>query len=355
MDLNGIIKEVVEKQASDVFIVAGRPLSYKVNNSLYDYTDKKLSADDTRELITQIYALANGRDMSYFIAHGDDDFSFSLRGVARFRANIYKQRNSYAAVIRVVAFVLPDPKALSIPENVLMQVDDMKGLVLVTGASGCGKSTTLACMIDRINKSKQVHIVTLEDPIEYLHSHNMSIISQREISLDTDTYITALRAVVRQSPDVILIGELRDDETTQIAMTASETGHLVLSTLHTLGAANTIDRIIDMFPADKEQQVRLQLSMVLQAVITQQLVMTKDGKLKPVFEIMICNSAIRNLIREAKTHQIDSVIQSSAAQGMITMDTALMNLYKGGEIDEETLISHSYNPEAVAKRIAANQ
>jgi twitching motility protein PilT len=224
-------------------------------------------------------------------------------------------------------------------------------VVLVTGPSGSGKSTTLACIIDRINSTRNNHIITLEEPIEFLHPHKKSIVSQREIALDTDNYLTALRAALRQTPDVILIGELRDPETISIAMTAAETGHLVISTLHTLGAANTIDRIIDVFGPQKQVQIRLQLSMVLQAVVSQQLLQVRDGSLVPAFEVMTANTAIRTMIREAKTHQIGSVILSSAQDGMVSMDNALIRLIEENLIDAQTALSYSENPESFAKRL----
>jgi twitching motility protein PilT len=283
---------------------------------------------------------------------GDDDFSFSLPGVARFRVSAYKQRGTLAAVIRVVAFELPDPAALGIPEIVLRQSEKKKGLILVTGPAGSGKSTTLSCMIDRINKTRNTHIITLEDPIEFLHRHNMSIVSQREISLDTDNYVVALRAALRQAPDVILLGELRDSETINIAMTAAETGHLVISTLHTVGAANTIDRIVDAFPANQQGQIRVQLAMVLQSVVSQQLAPSVDETVIPVFEVMLVNDAIRNMIRESKIHQIDSVIASSQAEGMTTMDGSLLKLYNAGRISEITAMSFASQPEWMKKRMA---
>ena len=351
MDIVSILREVVEKNVSDIFIVAGRPLTYKLNGVFYNWSEEILMPDTTRELALQIYELTGGRSPETLLNFGDDDFSFSIKGVSRFRASMYKQRGSLSAVIRVIRFALPDPDVLHIPPVVLAQADKLKGLILVTGSAGSGKSTTLACMIDRINSSRSSHIITLEDPIEYLHTHKKSIVSQREISLDTQSYSSALRAVLRQSPDVILIGELRDTETIEIAMTASETGNLVISTLHTVGAANTIDRIIDVFPAEKQTQIRLQLSMVLQSVISQQLVTSVEGDVLPAFEIMTCNSAIRNMIREAKTHQIDSVILSSAADGMVSMDTSLLSLYQKGVISAQSALSKSISPELLAKRM----
>lgn len=282
---------------------------------------------------------------------GDDDFSFAVPGVARFRANVFRQRNSLAAVIRVVNFELPDPKELHLPQTIINIAKMTKGLVLVTGPAGSGKSTTLACVIDEINKTRNAHVITLEDPIEYLHRHKKSVVTQREIGTDTESYVSGLRASLRQAPDVILLGEMRDFETIKTAMTAAETGHLVISTLHTVGAANTIDRIIDSFPPDQQQQIRIQISMVMQAVISQQLIPTTDGKEIPAFEIMFLNNAIRNMIREAKIHQIDSVISTAQEEGMITMYASLIQLYKNGRISRENAVIYSSNSELMGKKL----
>ena len=224
-------------------------------------------------------------------------------------------------------------------------------MVLVTGPAGSGKSTTLACIIDQINKTRDEHIITLEDPLEFLHRHNRSIVSQREINVDTDNYVTALRAALRQSPDVILLGEMRDYETINVAMTAAETGHLLFSTLHTIGAANTIDRIIDVFPSNQQRQIAVQLSMVLNAVVSQQLVPTVDGNVVPAFEIMTVTPAIRNMIRDNKVHQIDGIIYSSVKEDMVSMDTSLLKLYKDGKISRDTALTYASNPEMLGKKL----
>ncbi len=351
MELLSLLQEVVELGVSDVFIIAGRPLCYKRNEKIQNCSEEKLTPEATEKMLQSIYRIANGRAMERLLLNGDDDFSFSLAGIARFRISAYRQRGSLAAVIRVVPFSLPDPAALSIPEDVLRFADLPHGLVLVTGPSGSGKSTTLACIIDRINQSRNAHIITLEDPIEFLHPHKNSIVSQREIELDTESYVVALRAALRQSPDVILIGELRDMDTISIAMTAAETGHLVISTLHTLGAANTVDRIVDVFPAQRQTQIRLQLSMVLQGVVSQQLLPARDDKLLPVFEIMRSNNAVRNMIREAKTHQLHTVIAAGMDQGMCSMDSGLYTMVQNGEIDAQTAIVRSLAPELLQKRL----
>lgn len=351
MDLQAILEHATEKNASDIFIVAGRPLSYKIMGDIISQDDKPLMPDDTFELVNEIYSVAGKGGADNLTEEGDEDFSFSLPKVGRFRVSAYRQRNSCAAVIRVVLFDLPDPDKLGIPNVVMDLYKKTKGLVLVTGPAGSGKSTTLACLVDKINEERNCHIMTLEDPIEFLHRHKKSIVSQREISTDTKSYVASLKAALRQAPDVILIGEMRDLETIEIALTAAETGHLVLSSLHTTGAANTVDRIIDVFPSNQQQQVKVQLSMQLQAVISQHLIPSDTKGRVAAFEVMLVNNAISNMIRESKVHQINSVIFSSAAAGMKTMDSSLIELYKAGYISGESALMYSLNPEVVARQI----
>lgn len=350
MEIEAILEQAVGQKASDIFIVAGRALSFKVNGKIEMVTQQKLSAADTKELVKKIYELAD-RSEKCFDETGDDDFSFSIGRLGRFRVNTYKQRSSYAAVIRVVSFEMPDPVKMNIPQEVINLYTEKKGLVLITGPAGSGKSTTLACLIDKMNQTRNAHIITLEDPIEYIHTHKQSIVSQREIPSDTPDYIKGLRAALRQAPDVILLGEMRDLETISTAMTAAETGQLIFSTLHTLGAAHSIDRIIDVYSPEQQHQIRVQLAMVLKAVISQQLVEGKDGNLIPVFEIMFVNSAIRNLIRDAKIHQIDAMMQAARGEGMKTMDMSLLELYQQGKITEEVVLCYAFNKDAMAQKI----
>ena len=351
MKINELLEVAVNKGASDLFIVAGLPVSYRINDVIEKMNTDRLFPADTEELVRQIYELAQNRDMEQFKKRGDDDFSFALPGLSRFRVNAYKQRGSIAVVVRVITFQLPDYHELMIPDSVMELGDASKGLVLVTGPAGSGKSTTLSCIVNAINDKYEKHIITLEDPLEYLHSHKKSIISQREINVDTEGYVPALRAALRQSPDVILLGEMRDYETMQVAMTAAETGHLIFSTLHTIGAANTIDRIIDAFPPQQQQQIAIQLSMVIRAVVSQQLVPDVEGKLIPAFEMMTVTPAIRNMIRDNKVHQIEGIIYSADTEDMVSMDNSLFRLVKDGAITKETALSYAVNIEMLSRKL----
>jgi len=346
------LKLAVSEGASDIFIGAGRKVTFKKNGVLRAQEGEILKTHNAEELITSLYELAY-RPMDKYLESGDDDFPVTVPGVARFRVNTYRQRSSMAAIIRVVLFNIPDYRDLLIPDEVMSLAAELNGLALVTGPAGSGKSTTLACIIDAINKNRNTHIITLEDPIEFLHRDNVSLVSQREISTDTNTYMDALRASLRQAPDIILLGEMRDHETIRTAITAAETGHLVISTLHTVGAANTIDRIIDIFPPAQQQQIRVQLSMSLRMVVTQRLLTNLQGESIPAFEIMRVNNAISNIIREGKTHQIDGVIQTSAQEGMIGMDAFIMKLYRNGDITKETAMRNASNHDQMQRQLAA--
>lgn len=354
MNLETLLKDMVEGKASDIFIVAGLPLTYRSDGHQYRMDAAALTPADTEALVDALYDLA-GRSKANFIEskNHDDDFSFAVFGLGRFRVNVFRQRGSVGAVIRVIPFELPDPNAYHIPPEVMRCAEFKKGLVLVTGPAGAGKSTTLATLINKLNDERSGHIITMEDPIEYVHRHGNCIVTQREIPTDVATYAEALRSAMRESPDVILLGEMRDQETIGTAVTAAETAQLLLSTLHTSSASTTVDRIIDAFPANQQHQIRMQLSLVLQAVVSQQLIPTVDGTVIPAFEIMMVNPAIRNLIREEKTHQIDSVIAAGAAEGMRTMDQSLFNLVKGGTVAKETALQYSSHYDALNKRFQA--
>ena len=349
MQVEEVLAEMVEKQATDIYCIAGRPLSFKLDGVITPYDDHILSPSRTEDFVRQVFELADQRPMDRLYLVGDDDFSLSIKGVSRFRANVYRQRGTLAAVIRVIPFDLPDAAALNIPEFIDGLAQLRYGLVLVTGPAGSGKSTTLATIIDRINTTRNSHIITLENPIEFLHRHQMSLVSQREIEIDSESYASALKAAMRQSPDVILIGELRDPETISIAITAAETGHLVLSTVHTLGAANAVDRLIHSYSASQQEQVRMQLSMVLASVISQQLLKKTDGGIIPAFEVMHSNNAARNLIREGRTHQLGQVIDSSSAEGMMSMDSSLLRLYQQGQIDATEMLLHAMSPDSLSR------
>lgn len=352
-ELLDYLRRTVADQASDLFIIAGGPVCEKLDNQVRPISEERVCPEETERLITEIYRLAN-RPVERYLERGDDDFSFSVSGLARFRVNAYRQRGSLAAVVRIVAFEIPDWRAMGIPEQVVSLAETRHGMILVTGTAGSGKSTTQACILDRINRTRACHIITLEDPIEYLHRNDRSIVSQREIAIDTEDYLSALRACLRQAPDVILLGEMRDPETVHTAMTAAETGHLLIATLHTKGAVNTIDRILDTFPSGQQDQIRVQLSMVLRTVVSQQLLPGVRGDhLVPAFEIMHTNSAIRSLIRDGKTHQVDNAIAAGGAEGMVTMDQSILSLFHSGQITEETALTYAENSEQMRRRMRA--
>ncbi|MCH4180724.1 MAG: PilT/PilU family type 4a pilus ATPase [Atopobiaceae bacterium] len=354
MKLEELLQHMIDEKASDIFIEAGLPLTYLANGTQVRSDTPAYTPADTRQLVQDLYELA-GQDFARLEANGnhDEDFSFALAGVGRFRANVLRQRGSWSCVIRIIPFGLPDATKLGIPEEVLRVADLPKGLVLVTGPAGAGKTTTLACLIDRINHTRQGHVITMEDPIEYVHHHGTCIVTQREVPTDVATYSEALRSAMRESPDVILLGEMRDAVTISAATTAAEMAQLVFSTLHTTSASATVDRIVDAFPPSQQRQIRIQLSMVLQAVVCQQLVRTTDGGIVPAFEIMYANTATRNLVREEKTYQIDSVIASSGSEGMRTMDQSLFDLAQAGRITRETALSSATHQEALELRLDA--
>ncbi len=348
--MNDILQTAVQTGASDIFLIAGLPVTLKCKGEQNRIGQEKLLPDAIAKLVDEIYEVS-GRERTNLDRHIDDDFSFSITQFGRFRVNVFRQRGSLAAVIRVIQFGLPDPAALSIPESVLSLADNKKGMVLVAGSAGSGKSTTLACMIDRINKSRSCHIITMEDPIEYIHRHEKSIVTQREIFIDTPGYLESLRSALRESPDVILLGEMRDYDTISAAITASETGTLLFSTLHTSSAANTINRIIDVFPASQQHQVKIQLAQILKGIVCQQLVPTIDGGLAPAFEVLKCTPAVQNMIRDGKLHQLDSVMQTGAADGMFTMDSSLLKLYREGRISKETALVSCVHYDTMSKRL----
>ena len=349
MDFLSIIKEAVKDGASDIFLIAGQQIAYKCRREIHSVGGGVLTGDEAERVIDQIYAMS-GRSPKRYHETWDDDFAVNMAGM-RFRVSALRQRGSCAAVIRPVASGIPDCRKLGISECVMDTAHLQKGLVLVTGPAGSGKSTTLACVMDRVNHSYPKHIITIEDPIEFVYENDRSIFTQREVGTDTAGYAAALRASLRQSPDVILVGEMRDYDTIKTALTAAETGHLIFSTLHTIGIGSTVNRIIDIFPPDQQQQIRVQLASQLCTVITQELVRTVDGELVPVFEVVQVNSAMRNMIRENKTYQLDSSLGMYAGDGMMSLDGGLHDLYKAGKITLDTAYSAALHPDILKKRI----
>ena len=335
--------------ASDVHITVGIPPKMRVNGNLIAMEYPRMMPQDT---LTVAYSIMSDVQRERFEERGEYDMSFSIPELGRYRVNVYKQRGSAALALRLVGTQVPAPEKLGVPESVINLYERKRGLILVTGPTGSGKSTTLAAVIDKINNNRDAHVITLEDPIEYLHQHKMAMVNQREIGLDSQSYANALRAALREDPDVILVGEMRDFETISVAITAAETGHLVLSTLHTIGAASTVDRVIDVFPPHQQQQIRVQLANVLEAVISQQLIPTLDGHGRvAAFEVMHANHAVRNLIREGKSHQLASVMQTSRKMGMITMDDAIIQLFYEGKIDREMAVQFAQDPDGMQNKV----
>ena len=349
--LEQLLYDAVQQEASDIYIIAGMPATFRANGLIRQMDSRKLMPPDTQEILEDVYRLAKDRSMDQLLETGDDDFSFSIKALSRFRVSAFRQRGSLSAVIRVIRFSLPDHRELGIPEQVMELASIRQGMVLVAGTAGSGKSTTLACIIDRINHQRHSHIITLEDPIEYLHRHDKSIVTQREVGPDTISFVKALRAALRQSPDIILLGEMRDYETIDVAMTAAETGNLLFSTLHTMGATSTVERIIDVFPANQQRQISVQLASVLRAVVSQQLLPSVDGGLVPAFEIFRVTPAARTMIREGKLHQLDGLLYGAAREGMLSMDQSILELYRAGRITRDTALTYSINPDILSKKL----
>ena len=346
---NELISLAYSRHASDLHISAGRTPCCRINGSIKELLPERLTPEQTREIA---FSVMNEYERSCFENDGQVDFACYNPNIGRFRVNVFRQRNSIALVARILNSDIPSPKELGIPESVVEMIHKKRGLVLVTGPTGAGKTTTLASLINIINQTYEKHIITLEDPIEYLHHHAKSIVNQREIGTDLKDYGSALHSTLRQDPDVILIGEMRDLETISTAVTAAETGHLVLSTLHTIGGAGTIDRIIDVFPPYQQQQIRTQLAEVLECIVSQQLLPRADGEgLVAAMEVMIANAAVRNSIRDCKTYQIPSIIQTSKKAGMQTMDDAIYELYSKHLITKDTALSFAQDRNALRNKI----
>lgn len=347
MDIRTLLKQVIEKDASDLILVANSKPIIRHAGKLLTMGDEVLTKASVKELI---YSLLNPKQIERFEKTKELDSSFEVEGLARFRVNVHYQEESVAASLRTIPSKIPSFESLKLPKIVYELIKEPRGLVLITGPTGSGKSTTQAVMIDIINSTKSCHVITIEDPVEFIHQNKKSVIEQREIGIDTDSFPMALNHVLRQNPDVILIGEMRELETISTAITAAETGHLVISTLHTNDAVQTIDRIVDVFPPHQQNQVRMQLSLTLQGIISQQLIPRSDGTgLVLAAEVLYVNQAIRNIIRKGNSQEIYSMIEIGSKYGMQTMDMALRNLYKEGVISYENAIARAGNPENLEK------
>ena len=346
-DITDILRFAAEKGASDVILTAGLPPQFKLSGVYETHSFAPLAATDTRKLM---YSMMNERQQRIFEEKRELDFSFALGERARFRVNAFMQRGFVGGVLRLIPTQIRSAQEMGLPPHVIEIANAPRGLVLVTGPTGSGKSTTLAAMIDYINSTKKLHIVTIEDPIEFMHGHKQSIVNQREVGSDTLSFQDALRAALRQAPDVILVGEMRDYETIRAAVTAAETGHLVMGTLHTNSAPESIDRIVDVFPEEQQGQIRVQLANNLVAVMTQQLLPRLDGLGRVLaYELLIANPAVRALIREGKTYQIVSTMQTGAREGMVTMDAYLANLYRRRIISYDTGVARAVDPKEFAR------
>ena len=348
-NLDEILIQSVKSGASDIHLTTGRPPSYRIDGVLVPIEGERLTPQMLEELLMPLMDVRHRGELQ---DNGQTDFAYAIPGVGRFRVNVFKQRGTLASVMRSLPFNIPEPEQLGIPAEVVEMTSRKRGLILVTGPTGSGKSTTLASLLHVINRNYPYHIITLEDPIEYLHRHDKSVVNQREIGSDSTDYAQALRAALREDPDVILVGEMRDLETISTAITAAETGHLVFSTLHTIGADKTIDRSIDVFPPNQQQQIRIQLASVLECVVSQQLLKKADGSGRvAALEVLFANNAVRNLIRESKTYQIASIMQTNKRAGMQTMDDALYDLYMRKLIDADNAVTYAQDPVSMNKKV----
>lgn len=350
-DVIEILKKAEELKASDVHFTVGRPPILRVKGTLIDAGEELLKTEDTDSICN---GLMNEAKKAVYEEDGQVDFSWSMPGLNRYRVNVFRQRSNSAAALRRINSNIPTFEEMSIPEVLKSLSLKPRGMVLITGPTGSGKSTTLAAMVGHINENRNCHVITIEEPIEYLHKHKKCIVNQREVGSDTNSFSGALRAALREDPDVILVGEMRDLETISTAISAAETGHFVMSTVHTVTAAQTIDRIIDAFPPHQQHQVRSQLANILQGVICQQLLPTADGsEIVPAFEILLVNDAARNLIREGKQHQIANILQTNIKQGMMPMDYALAKLVREYKITKETAVARCVDIEILERYLTS--
>ncbi|MFI3115303.1 MAG: PilT/PilU family type 4a pilus ATPase [Clostridia bacterium] len=344
--INEIIKNASDINASDIHICVGRSVQYRVGGNLKSANSIELKPEDVEN-----YAKSLVEPNIFDESQLSMDFAKTIDDYIRIRCNIYKEKGNFACAIRILPLDVPCPKSLFLPKTVIDIADKTRGLVLVTGPTGHGKTTTLAGITNYINENYNKHIITLEDPIEYVHSHKKSIINQREIGIDANTFDTGLRDALRQDPDIILVGEMRDTKTIETALTASETGHLVLATLHTMDCATTISRIVDVFPAEKQAQIRVMLADVIECIISQRLVTLKDGSRRAVYEVLTATSAVKSLIRENQPFQLYSQMQISKKDGMKTLDESLFDMYKTGLAEKEELIKLSLNPVELERKM----
>ena len=347
MNINQLLDLTIQRSASDLHLSVGFPPTLRVHGELFPVPgEAEITAEDINSLITP---LLNEAQKNIFTQNFELDLSFDFLGKGRFRVNIYKQKGHPAASLRLIPFNIPNLNDLGLPTPVVNLVELKQGLVLVTGPTGHGKSTTLASFINRINQTRAAHIITIEDPIEYVYPKGKSIIDQREMYKDTKSWNNALRASLREDPDVLLIGEMRDLETIASAITIAETGHLVFATLHTNSAAQSVDRVVDVFPEIQQPQIRLQLAASLEAIISLRLIPTIEPGRTLASEILFATNAVRNVIREGKTHLLDNLIETSAEFGMQILETSLTNLIKNGKISEETGLKYALRPELLNK------
>ena len=345
--IDEILHTAIALNATDIHIQAGLPPVYRVQKRLIQKGGVRLGPQETEELV---FSLMTDQQKQIFREKLDHDFSCAVPGRGRFRVNVFRQRDSVAAALRRIPIEVPSLESLGLPASMADFAQLKRGFVLITGAAGHGKSTTIAALIDRINRERQLHVVTIEDPIEYLFLHKQSVVVQRELGSDVGSFAGGLRAALREDPDVVFVGEMRDFQTIEAALTAAETGHLVFSTLHTKTAAQAIDRIVDVFPPHQQGQVRVQLANVLHAVVTQQLLVRKDGEgLVVAVEQLVASPAVCNLIRQGKTFQLPSLIQTGAAEGMVTMEQSLKSLYERGLVTYEEALEHAFDARELAR------
>ncbi len=340
--IDDLLRETVERGASDLHISVGLPPTIRIDGKLVHLDYQPLTPSETQRVM---YDILSSDQIQWFEKTRELDFSYGVSDVGRFRVNVYRQRSSVGAALRSIPAQIPSMEQLHLPNILRDLCRKHSGLILVTGATGSGKSTTIACMVDHINSEREVHIMTIEDPIEYLHRHKRAMVNQRELNSDTDSFENALRAVLREDPDVILVGEMRDLETISAALTLAETGHLVFGTLHTRNAPQAVDRMVDVFPPHQQDQVRVILSNTLEAIVAQQLLPRMGGGRVAAIEVMTATSAVRNLIREGKTFQLTSVIETGGQLGMQSMDKVLAELVRNGNVNKEEALTRAIDPE----------